>query len=146
MISSAAGNTTRSVRVARSFINNSNATLLVMLCLRSAPILSVISKFPHELERLLNDANANQELIEQLRADIDEGDVFFEGNPFVGEVLQTHPELEDINRLSVFMSPLSREEILFLLSQPSLCLPDLVTDVMRRKLLKRTRVQRRNKK
>jgi len=80
--------------------------------------------------------------LKQLGKDLAQGDVFFEGNPFVGEVLQTHPELEDINRLSVFMSPLSREEILFLLSQPSLCLPDLVTDVMRRKLLKRTRRQK----
>ena len=40
------------------------------------------------------------------------------------------------------MSPLSREEILSLLSQQSVCLPELVTDVMRRKLLRRTRRQK----
>ena len=80
--------------------------------------------------------------MQQLDKDLAQGDVFFEGNPFVGEVLQTHPELEDINRLGVFMSPLSREEILSLQSQPSVSLPDLVTDVMRRKLLRRTRRQK----
>ena len=80
--------------------------------------------------------------IEQLNEDLAEGDVFFEGNPFVGEILQTHPALADVNRLSVFMSPLSREEILMLRSQPSVSVPDLVTDVMRRKLLRRTRRQK----
>ena len=80
--------------------------------------------------------------MQQLDRDLVQGDVFFEGNPFVGEALQTHPELDEINRLGVFMSPLSREEILFLRSQPSVCLPDLVTDVMRRKLLRRTRRQK----
>lgn len=80
--------------------------------------------------------------LEQLDSDLSQGDVFFEGNPFVGEILQTHPALEGINRLSVFMSPLSREEILFLRSQRSVSLPELVTDVMRRKLLRRTRRQK----
>jgi guanylate kinase len=80
--------------------------------------------------------------IRQLEHDLSRGDVIFEGNPFVGEVLQTHPKLETINRLSVFMSPLSRKEILYLRSRPSVDLPGLVTDVMRRKLLRRTRRQK----
>lgn len=71
------------------------------------------------------------------------GNVFFEGNPFVGRVLQTHPSLADVQRLSIFMSPLSRSEILFLkAAEPGVSLPDLVTDVMRRKLLRRTRRQK----
>jgi guanylate kinase len=71
------------------------------------------------------------------------GDVFFEGNPFVGRALQTHPALAEADRLSVFMSPLSRDEILFLkAAAPPVSLPDLVTDVMRRKLLRRTRRQK----
>jgi guanylate kinase len=71
------------------------------------------------------------------------GDVFFEGNPFIGRVLQTHPALSEVDRLSVFMSPLSRDEILFLQgAEPRESLPDLVTDVMRRKLLRRTRRQK----
>jgi guanylate kinase len=67
---------------------------------------------------------------------------FFEGNPFVGRALQTHPRLSDVERLSVFMSPISKEEIMFLRDQPGVSLADLVTDVMRRKLLVRTRRQK----
>jgi len=71
------------------------------------------------------------------------GDVFFEGNPFVGSMLQMHPSLAEIKRLSVFMAPLSREEIIFLKKpENNLSLPELVTDVMRRKLLRRTRRQK----
>jgi guanylate kinase len=40
------------------------------------------------------------------------------------------------------MSPLSRDEVLFLKVQRGMSLPDLVTDVMRRKLLRRTRRQK----
>jgi guanylate kinase len=71
------------------------------------------------------------------------GDGFFEGNPFVGRLLQTHPALAKYPRLSVFLAPLCREEVLFL-KDPSrnLSLPDLLTDVMRRKLLRRTRRQK----
>lgn len=78
-------------------------------------------------------------LAEQLQ----EGDVFFEGNPFVGRALLTHPALAGVQRLSVFLAPLSREEILEL-KDPArgVSLPDFVTDVMRRKLLRRTRRQK----
>jgi len=75
--------------------------------------------------------------------DLGKGDVFFEGNPVTGRILQTHPALKDVNKLSIFMSPLSREELIFLRSvQPAVSLPDLITDVMRRKLLRRTRRQK----
>ena len=81
--------------------------------------------------------------LEELRLSLSKGNVFFEGNPFFGRVLQTHPSLAEVMRLSIFMSPLSRSEILFLqAAKPSLSLPDLVTDVMRRKLLRRTRRQK----
>jgi guanylate kinase len=78
-----------------------------------------------------------------LAALLERGDAFFEGNPFVGRLLQTHPSLAGVRRLSVFLAPLSRDEILFL-EDPArnLSLPDLVTDVMRRKLLRRTRHQK----
>jgi guanylate kinase len=74
---------------------------------------------------------------------LDRGDAFFEGNPFVGRLLQTHPSLARLQRLSVFLAPLSKVEILFLKDPArSLSLPELVTDVMRRKLLRRTRRQK----
>lgn len=79
----------------------------------------------------------------ELTENLEKGDVLFEGNPFVGRVLQTHPMLEGINRMSVFMSPVSKDEIQFLKSvEPAVSLPDFITDVMRRKLLRRTRKQK----
>jgi guanylate kinase len=79
-----------------------------------------------------------QELSESLAKD----DILFEGNPFVGRALLTSPALADVNRLSVFMSPLSRDEILFVREKRNVSLPDLIADVMRRKLLRRTRRQK----
>jgi len=71
------------------------------------------------------------------------GDAFFEGNPFVGCQLLDCPLPPGVERLSVFLSPLSREEIEFL-RQPELRvdLPKFVADVMRRKLLRRTTRQK----
>ena len=70
------------------------------------------------------------------------GDLFFEGNPFVGrELLKAFAAKGDL--LSVFLTPLSREEIQFLQSQErGLSLADFLTDVMRRKLLRRTQRQK----
>lgn len=72
-----------------------------------------------------------------------EGDVFFEGNPFVGTELQQRLVERNVRRLSVFLSPLSKAEILYL-RNPILgvSLPDFLTDVMRRKLLRRTTKQK----
>ena len=71
------------------------------------------------------------------------GDVLFEGNPIIGDILQTNPSLKGVNRLSIFMSPLSRSEILKLKSpEYGISLSGLVTDIMRRKLLRRTRKQK----
>lgn len=79
--------------------------------------------------------------LEELVEALEEGDVFFEGNPFVGRTLQTHEALEAVKRLSVYMAPLARAEILFL-RESGAALPELVADVMRRKLLRRTRKQK----
>ena len=79
--------------------------------------------------------------LEELATLLGRGDVFFEGNPFVGEVLLGHPRLAAVNKLGIFMSPLSRNEIIGL-KESGVSLPGLVTDVMRRKLLRRTRKQK----
>jgi guanylate kinase len=51
--------------------------------------------------------------------------------------------LAGIDRLSIFLSPLSREEIIYLKApERNVSLSDLVTDLMRRKLLRRTRRQK----
>ena len=70
------------------------------------------------------------------------GDLFFEGNPFVGRKLQ-EAFASKVTVLSIFLAPISKEEILFLQSQErGRSLADLVTDVMRRKLLRRTQRQK----
>lgn len=80
--------------------------------------------------------------LEELRGILERGDAIFEGNPFVGRTLQSHPRLAQVERLSMFVAPLSREEIESLKAQPGVALPALVTDVMRRKLLRRMRRQK----
>jgi guanylate kinase len=69
-------------------------------------------------------------------------DLLFEGNPFVGRKL-----LESLSPkfkvLSIFLAPLSSEEILFLRAQGRThSFADFLTDVMRRKLLRRTQRQK----
>jgi guanylate kinase len=81
--------------------------------------------------------------IDELKSLLERGDAFFEGNPFVGRLLQTHSLLADVNRLSIFLSPLSKDEIVYLTApERHIRLPEFVTDVMRRKLLRRTRRQK----
>src|SRR5262245_15636179 len=81
--------------------------------------------------------------LQELSVSLAEGDVLFEGNPFVGRALQTSPALAEVKRLSVFMSPHSRDEILFLKdAEPGVSLPQIIADVMRIKLLRRTRRQK----
>lgn len=81
--------------------------------------------------------------VEELRALLEQADAFFEGNPFVGRALQTHTHLTDVKRLSVFLAPLSKQEIIYLKApERNISLLDFVADVMRRKLLRRTRRQK----
>ena len=81
--------------------------------------------------------------LEEAHSRLSSGDVFFEGNPFVGMTLLTHPRLSAIPKLSIFLSPLSKEELLYLNApERNLDLKEIVRDVMRRKLLRRTRRQK----
>jgi guanylate kinase len=83
--------------------------------------------------------------VKELESLLRRGDVFFEGNPFVGRALQTHPRLTGVTRLSIFLSPLSKEEIAYLkAAERNASLRELLTDIMRRKLLRRTRRQKGN--
>ncbi|KUG02468.1 guanylate kinase [hydrocarbon metagenome] len=68
-------------------------------------------------------------------------DVLFEGNPFIPRALWTSPQMSEIPMLKVFLSPVSRREILWLKSHDA-DLPGVVSDAMRRKLLRRTQRQK----
>jgi guanylate kinase len=70
------------------------------------------------------------------------GDALYEGNPFVARALLTHEGAGAIQGLSVFLAPLDRSEIEAVQRQRRILLPDLVADVMRRKLLRRTSRQK----
>jgi len=66
-------------------------------------------------------------------------DVFFDGNPFIGSGLLDFVAKHGTQCLSIFLSPLSREEVLeFRAPGRTISLPVLLTDMMRRKLLRRT--------
>jgi guanylate kinase len=72
-----------------------------------------------------------------------EKNAFFEGNPFVPLEALRSPQLAEISKLSIFLAPLSKEEILYLRDpERRVSLPDFLTDVMRRKLLRRTSKQK----
>jgi guanylate kinase len=81
--------------------------------------------------------------IQELETLLQRGDVLFEGNPYVARALETHPRLAEAERLSIFLSPLSKDEITYLKApERHLSLHEFLTDVMRRKLLRRTRRQK----
>jgi guanylate kinase len=83
--------------------------------------------------------------VQELESLLERGDAFYEGNSSVGRTLLTHPRLAQVPRLSVFLSPLSKEEILhFKAPDRNVSLHDLVTDIQRRKLLRRTTRQKTN--
>ena len=74
---------------------------------------------------------------------LDSGDVFFEGNPNIVSAVRELPFPADVRFLSVFLSPLSREEIVYLQREAqSISLQEFATDIMRRKLLRRTTKQK----
>ncbi len=78
-----------------------------------------------------------------LRAQLERGDVLFEGNPQIGGRLLDDSRLEGIARCSAFLSPLARADIQALRAPGSaIDLPKLVAELMRRKLLRRTRKQK----
>jgi guanylate kinase len=80
--------------------------------------------------------------LEDVNRALSSGDLFYEGNPFVAVKLQSL-FASRVSLLSVFLAPLSRDEIIYLRSpQRNVALVDFVTDVMRRKLLRRTQRQK----
>lgn len=79
----------------------------------------------------------------EIKKKIRENDVFFEGNPVVGKALLDFCQKENVEHVSIFLSPLSMEEIQYLQSpERNIDLADFITDVMRRKLLRRTQKQK----
>lgn len=82
--------------------------------------------------------------IAQIQNIMDEGlTPFFEGNPFVPGKLREAGLFERFSTLSLFLSPLSKEEILYLKAPgKNVDLNKFVADVQRHKLLHRTQRQK----
>jgi guanylate kinase len=70
-----------------------------------------------------------------LKASLQQNDVFFEGNTTVGRLFQTHPELSSIRKLTIFLSPLSGHEIIELRLHGKKYFRKSVQKIMRQKLL-----------
>jgi len=97
--------------------------------LRRAPERYIVMRVRDDLQALD---------IEALTANLREGPVLFEGNPFVGCLLATDRRLAGIDRHSMFISPLSGAELAELAGAD---LSTAVAEVMRRKLTRRTRAE-----
>ena len=84
--------------------------------------------------------------LESIQRVMDEGfDAFFEGNPFVPAKLREAGVFDRFATLTVFLAPLSREELLYLKApERRVDLAGFVTDIQRRKLLHRTKRQKVN--
>ncbi len=83
--------------------------------------------------------------LHELNQTLRKGDVLFEGNPFIGKVLLTHPSPSQIKKLSIFMSPITKEEMLIIkASKQGASLPDRVKEIMKPKLVRRTKRQKGN--
>lgn len=75
---------------------------------------------------------------------LDQGkDAFFEGNPFIPAILSDAAGLKDIPTIRVFLTPLTREEVMFFKNpEQRTDFDKLLQDIMRRKLLRRTKRQK----
>lgn len=69
-------------------------------------------------------------------------DAFFEGNPYIASALMSAPELDGVPLVTIFMSPVSAEELALLEAEATGQAEGIITDVMRRKLLRRTQKQK----
>jgi len=74
---------------------------------------------------------------------LSKSNALFEGNPYIARALLDHPGLESFPKLSVFLSPLSKEEILELKDPgKNIDLRKLVAEIMRRKQIRRKTKQK----
>jgi guanylate kinase len=98
----------------------------------------------HVLAEVRGDLQALE--VAQIQRIMDEGfDPFFEGNPFIPGKLREAGVFDEYPSLSAFLSPLSKDEILYLKApERKVDLVKFITDVQRLKLLHRTKRQKVN--
>lgn len=98
----------------------------------------------HVLAEVRGDLQALE--VAQIQRIMDEGfDPFFEGNPFIPGKLREEGVFDKYPTFSVFLSPLSKDEILYLKApERKVDVEKFITDVQRLKLLHRTKRQKVN--
>jgi guanylate kinase len=78
--------------------------------------------------------------INELLELLEKSNVLFEGNTLIGKKLVDLPQIDVQNKLSIFLSPLSKAEIINLKSSPVIInLADFVKEMMRMKLVNRAK-------
>ncbi|MEI6501314.1 MAG: hypothetical protein WCP21_09855 [Armatimonadota bacterium] len=81
--------------------------------------------------------------IAQVRRILDEGRTpIFEGNAYLAAALRSAPELTEVPKTAIFLSPLCLDEVRYLQAQPGVDLKSVIADVMREKLLRRSTRQK----
>jgi len=68
---------------------------------------------------------------------LEENDVFFEGNSTVGRLFQIHPDLSELKKITIFLSPISGREVLELRLRGKKFFRETVQKIIRQKLLRR---------
>ena len=78
--------------------------------------------------------------INELLQQLDKNDVLYEGNIFIGKMLLNHSSLKKIKKLSIFISPFSKDEITKLKSDSNISdLQNYIFKTMKNKLIGRAK-------
>ncbi|MBD3320869.1 MAG: hypothetical protein GF350_07230 [Chitinivibrionales bacterium] len=77
--------------------------------------------------------------IHSLARDLEKSDMLYEGNPYIAEKMISHSLLREFGTLGIFLSPLSCEEMRFIHAVDTIEPASYITEIMRKKLLRRMR-------
>ena len=72
-----------------------------------------------------------------LRDILTQNDVFYEGNTIAGRLFQTHSDLTDIKMVTIFLSPLTGQEVLKIRLRGKKFFRETIQKIIRQKLLRR---------
>lgn len=73
----------------------------------------------------------------ELRQLLKNNNVLYEGNTLVGRSLQTEPDLKDINKKCIFLSPFAARDILNLKQKSSSTFRNRIENIMQKKIMRR---------
>ncbi|MBD3346626.1 MAG: hypothetical protein GF401_16345 [Chitinivibrionales bacterium] len=77
--------------------------------------------------------------VKSLSENLHQSDMMYEGNTFIANKLVTHASLDRFNKVSIMLSPLNGEEMKLIHETETIDPGPFITEVMRKKLLRRMR-------